>query len=195
MTGEPSPSVGTEGCPLAADPWAHRLSTAERGSRVGAARAAGAVLARDVAQRWGIDPEAIAQRVGIPIREDAGSADYGSVRVFAEYGTTPPRIVLYPAAIAAVDAWLARPGNGARVGETSARRIFVAHELFHHFDLTGDAPPLARRWPVTILAVGPLRWTTGLPALAEIGASAFAQTLLGLRLSPDEVARRAVADD
>ena len=62
--------------------------------------------------------------------------------------------------------------------------VFVAHELYHHFDCMRDEPPLAARHRVALLRFGPVRWTSGLVSLAEIAAGAFAQHLLGLRYHP-----------
>lgn len=152
-------------------------------------------MADRVRARWGEDPERIAAACGVPVINDDDSADYGSVRVFAEYGTRPARIVLYRGAIATVAAWLATPDARHRVGTVSAGQMFIAHELFHHFDVSGESVPIARRWPVRLLSIGPLNWTTGLPSLAEIGAAAFTQSLLALRVPPDDIVRAALGLD
>ena len=51
---------------------------------------------------------------------------------------------------------------------------------------------MARRQPVTLFSLGPFRWKAGLPSLAEIGAGAFAQRFLGLRVHPDWIVRAAM---
>lgn len=176
---------------LDADPWSRRLSESERDERVADALASGAGLADEVRSRWGAEPSALAHACGVPVCDDDGGADYGTVQVFAEYCTRPPRIVLYQRALARIDRWLAGPGVTAQVGIATSRPLFIAHELFHHLDLHGKAVPLARRHAVTLLSLGPWRWTAALPSLAEIGAGAFAQRLLGLRVHPDWIVRSA----
>jgi hypothetical protein len=165
---------------LREDPQYARIPAADRGGLVTMALAEGRTLAGAVRTRWGRDPDAIARRCGIPVIEDDDGVDYGTTVVFAEYVTRPAHIVLHRPAIQRIDAVLARHGAGGH----AARSVYVAHELFHHFDCTGPQPSLAQRHRLTLFALGRWRWTTGLTSLAEIAAGAFAQDLLGLAMHP-----------
>jgi hypothetical protein len=67
--------------------------------------------------------------------------------------------------------------------------------------LTDDASialiGIARRYRPTVFRIGNWHWRTGIAALAEIAAGAFAQSLLGLPCHPrvlDFVAVRGVAE-
>lgn len=167
---------------LATDRMYPRIAVADRAKLVALALQDGATLAEEIRARWGDDPDAIAARSGIPVIDSAEDADYGSTAVFAEYLEGPARIVLYRGAIArfaeAVEAC------GLVSLPCPVRSVLLAHELYHHFDCTGSQPPIARRHRVTLVAVGPWRWTSGIASLAEIAAGAFAQTLLHLPIHP-----------
>ena len=166
---------------LREDPQYARIPDAERDTLVTVALSEGRAVAEEVGARWGRDPDAIAARFGVPVTEDDGhGADYGTTVVFAEYFTRPARIVLHRSAIRRVDAVL----DTQALGGSTARSVFLAHELFHHVDCTGPQPSLARRHRVTVLALGRWRWTAGLASLAEIAAGAFARELLGLPAHP-----------
>lgn len=167
---------------LAADPQFHRIEDHRRDAMIASALASGVASADDVRRRHGNDPDAIAAALGIPVEVSATPADYGSTLVFAEYQSRPPRIVLFPDAIARVDACLADAAMRAHWRIASARSVYVAHELFHHLDADAIAHLPAHR--VTLFALGRWRWTAGVAALSEIAAGAFAQRLLGLPAHP-----------
>lgn len=166
---------------LGEDPRAARLSIRRACELVDAALTDGVELAAWVARQWGHDPDRIAAAAGIDVIDVDGSNDYGSTRVYAEYLPRGQRVYLYRPALAAIDRHLHSDALGALLGVRAAREVFLAHELYHHFDLTREAGPLASRHRVVLLTLGRWRWTSGLPVLAEIAAGAFAQTLLGLR--------------
>lgn len=167
---------------LAADPQFHRIEAAHREAMIASAIAAGVACADDVRRRHGHDPDAIAAALGIPVEVSESPADYGSTLVFAEYRSRPPRIVLFAAAIARVDACLADAPMRTQWRIASARPVYVAHELFHHLD--ADAVTRRPDLRVTLFALGRWRWTSGVAALSEIAAGAFAQRLLDLPAHP-----------
>lgn len=166
---------------LRADPQFGRIAAGRRDALVAAALEDGRFLAADVIASLGADPAFIAASCGIPVIDSEETAGYGSVVVFAEYATRPPAITLYAPAIRRLDAALARAGAPGGVRET--RSLFLAHELYHHFDCTRSVP-LARRHPVRLFGIGRWAWTSGLTSLPEIAAGAFAQALLGLAFHP-----------
>src|SRR5438876_7531665 len=59
--------------------------------------------------------------------------------------------------------------------------IYVAHELYHHLEATGLEPAAAPA-RVTLARLGRWRWESGIRALSEIAAHAFAQALLDLEI-------------
>jgi len=52
--------------------------------------------------------------------------------------------------------------------------------------------PIARRYQPSLLRIGNWHWRTGIAALAEIAAGAFAQSLLDLPCHPKALDRVAV---
>ena len=169
---------------LASDPQIARIPEFERGPLVACALADGDALARETIARWGSDPEVVARHLGIPVITRRESGGFGTTVVYAEYEGKPPRIVLYETPLAKIEARIRSERIGELLGCTDCRPIFLAHELYHHLDLARGEDSIARRERVTVLRVGRFNWTSGIAALAEIAAGAFAQRLVGLRFHP-----------
>jgi hypothetical protein len=169
---------------LASDSQIARISDVERGLLVARALADGDALARETVARWGSDPEVVARHLGIPVITSREPSGFGSVVVYAEYGGNPPRIVLYETPLANIEARIRSERIGELLGCTHCRPIFLAHELYHHLDLARGGDSIARRERVTVLCLGRFSWTSGIVAVAEIAAGAFAQRLVGLRFHP-----------
>ena len=167
---------------LRSDPQFLRIEPERHASLVEAALADGRFLAADVRSNRGSDPASIAASCNVPVTDSEGEAGFGSIVVFAEYAARPPSITLFSPAIRRLDARITGE-NAARLGISGTRAIFLAHELYHHFDCT-RSEPLSRRHRVRIFSLGSWTWTSGLTSLAEIAAGAFAQELLGLSFHP-----------
>jgi hypothetical protein len=171
------------GCALLReDRLAASLSAGEVHALTGAALIHGADLADKVARRWSRDPDAIAAANRIAVEDVETDASYGTTIVFAQYRSRPLGIVLHRPAIERLDTQLSASGVQALWGGNT-RGVFLAHELFHHFDEALVAP-LCRRHRVPVLRLGPLRITAPLAGLREIAAGAFAQYLLRLPFHP-----------
>ena len=166
------------------DALIHRVAESDRAALVDAALGEGHRLAAAADARWGNDPVRIAERCDVRIEEVDDPSGYGTTLVFADYAPSTRTITLYRPALARLDRLLAAPDIATHVGVDTCRSLFIAHELFHHFDCTDARGPLARRHPVTVLRLGRWRLTSGLTSLAEIAAGAFAQSLLRLRVHP-----------
>jgi hypothetical protein len=140
-------------------------------------------LAARVGRDWGSEPFAIAAGCALPVAQSEAEAGYGSTVIYAEYAVRTRAITLYMPAIRRLDARLA-VDCGPHLGVTQTAPIFLAHELYHHFDCLRGAGALLRRRRVSVLKLGRWSWTAGLNVLCEIAAGAFAQQLLGLRFHP-----------
>lgn len=168
---------------LSSDAQFHRIPEAERGGWVELALHDGRCLARSARKQWGADPFDIAGRCGLPIIESHIEAGFGSTVIYAEYALSPPSITLYTPAIRRLDALIARqPCFDWGIERTTP--VFLAHELYHHFDGLRGGEALILRCRVSILKLGRWTWTAGLSTLPEIAAGAFAQQLLGLAFHP-----------
>lgn len=169
---------------LRKDPQYPHIPADRRVALVEVALEDGRALAIGACQLWGMDPLTIAARCSVPVLHSDGDADYGTTVVFAEYATRPPSITLYLPAIRRLDRLIAERGVHLRLGIDRTEPLFLAHELYHHFDCTRSSGPLSRRHRVRLFGIGAWNWGCGLTSLAEIAAGAFAQRLLGLSFHP-----------
>jgi len=175
---------------LQADPLYPRLGPGQAGLAVAAAIADG----RRWARQWKApcDPGAIAASLGVPVVVVETANRFGTVFQFAEYRSRPPGITIYRAAMDLLRGVIRQHGLAPVLGLEDPEPVYLAHEIYHHLD--GSAP-IARAIQVTTLALGPVRLRSGLVSLKEIGASAFAADVTGLRCHPrvlDLLARRAL---
>jgi len=108
----------------------------------------------------------------------------GSIWRFAEYRSRPPAIVLYNRGLFPLERTLVDELATRLLGRATPQDVFVAHELFHHAETIRSEVPIARRYRPTLLRIGNWHWRTGIAALSEIAAGAFAQSLLELPCHP-----------
>ena len=168
---------------LSSDVQFRRIPDAQRSELVEQALQDGRCLAQRSYQQWGSDPSVIAGRCNLPIIESNTEAGFGSTVIYAEYALGPPWITLYTPAIRRLDALIAKQ-SCIDWGIERTSPVFVAHELYHHFDCMRGKDALIRRHRVNIVKLGRWTWTVGLSTLPEIAAGAFAQQLLGLSFHP-----------
>jgi hypothetical protein len=170
---------------LAADPHAWRLDHAARTSAVSDALADGATIAASLRDQFGsADPSEIALRLGLTVETTDDDPLVGCLWRFAEYQPRPPGIKLYDRGIAAIDCALSGPLAGRLLGSATPQDVFIAHELYHHAEAIRPGPSISRRHQATLFRIGNWHWRTGIAALAEIAAGAFAQSLLNLPSHP-----------
>ena len=168
---------------LQADPHGWRLDRAAQFAAVSDALADGAATARDLRNLFPVlTPQEIARELRIPIETTDDDPMVGSIWRFAEYRPRPPHIMLYNRGIAPLERTLV--SSERLLGRATPRDVFVAHELYHHAEAVRSEVPIARRYQPTLLRIGNWRWRTGVAALAEIAAGAFAQSLLELPCHP-----------
>jgi hypothetical protein len=168
---------------LRSDVQFHRIPETERGELVEQALQDGWCLAQHASQQWGSDPFVVAARCQVPIVESHSERGFGSTVIYAEYAVSPPSITLYAPAIRRLDALVATQSR-FDLGIERTAPVFLAHELYHHFDCMRGKEALIHRHRVSVVKLGRWTWTAGLSTLPEIAASAFAQQLLGLAFHP-----------
>jgi hypothetical protein len=184
---------------LKADVHARRLDRARQLAAVRDALADGAATAEALRARFSdLAPHEIAAGLNVPVAETDDDPLVGSLWRFAEYQERPARIVLYSRGLAPLDGVIAGRLAVRLLGQATPRDVFVAHELFHHIEATRSDMPIARRHRPALFRIGGWQWRTGIAALAEIAAGAFAQSLLDLRCHPrvlDLIALDAIGSD
>lgn len=170
---------------LKADPHAWRLDRSTQIAAVSDALAEGTATAESLRQRFpGLTPQEIARELAVPIKTTDDDPMAGSIWRFAEYRPRPPHILLYNRGLALLDRALVGAPARQVLGTAILPDVFVAHELFHHAEATRSGQPIARRYRPTLFRIGNWHWRTGIAALAEIAAGAFAQSLLNLPCHP-----------
>jgi hypothetical protein len=184
---------------LEADPHACRLDRATQSAAVAEALADGAAVAADFRARFaGLTAQAIARELAVPIETTYDDPIVGSLWRFAEYRQRPARIVLYRRGLAPLDLAVVGALAEQLLGRSTPQDVFVAHELYHHAEATRSDTPIARRYRPTLFRIGSWHWRTGIAALSEIAAGAFAQSLLDLPCHPrvlDFIAADALSSD
>jgi hypothetical protein len=170
---------------LEADPHARRMDHVTQLAAVRDALADGAATARALRERFpDLAPQEIARTFRVPVEVTDDDPLIGSLWRFAEYQERPRRIRLYRRGLVPLDR-VVTGGLAVRLlGQATLQDVFIAHELFHHFETTRAETPIARRYMPTLFRIGRWHWRTGIAALAEIAAGAFAQALLDLPCHP-----------
>src|SRR5882724_1442133 len=182
---------------LEADPHGWRLDHPAQLAAVSDALADGAATAKTLRERFpGLAPRELARELALPIEATDDDPLVGSIWRFAEYRPRPPRIMLYSRGLAPLEDALNGTVATRLLGRATPRDVFIAHELYHHAEAVRAETPIAERYRPTLLRIGNWHWRTGIAALAEIAAGAFAQSLLDLPCHPkalDFVAVDAIA--
>jgi hypothetical protein len=184
---------------LEADRYARRLDRATQLAAVRDALADGAATAEALRGRFpDLAPQEIAHEIRLPIEATDDDPLVGSLWRFAEYQERPARILLYSRGLAPLDRVIAGRLAVRLLGQVTPQDVLVAHELFHHAEATRTDTPIARRYQPSLFRIGGWHWRTGIAALAEIAAGAFAQSLLDLPCHPkvlDLVALEAITSN
>ena len=170
---------------LEADPHAWRLDRPTQLAAVSDALADGIAAARNLRTRFpDLSPKQIAGELGLPVETTDSDPMVGSIWRFAEYRPRPPRIVLYSRGLGPLERSLTGARTAQLLGQATPRDVFIAHELYHHIEAVRPDMPIARRYQPILFRIGSWHWRTGIAALAEIAAGAFAQSLLDLPCHP-----------
>ncbi|MDR1468543.1 MAG: hypothetical protein LBT00_04555 [Spirochaetaceae bacterium] len=146
-----------------------KIPPEDRAGIVNMAWERGTAAARDVFARY--DGEGnffvIAERSGLSCEEVDKDYVMGDLRYFSDYLSGQKRIRLYTRSIAL---W-AEQNN---MDEAAARNLILSHEYFHFLECTALGLT-SRLYQVPMLIIGPFKiGRTGIRALSEIGAHAFA---------------------
>ena len=124
---------------LRADLRYRLIPAAQREPLVHAALADGRLLAETARACWGADPWDIAFACELPVIESERDAGFGSTVLFADYVARPACITVYRPRIAQLNELLRTSGWGQELRLEDTRAVFLAHELYHHFDCEGGS--------------------------------------------------------
>jgi len=135
-------------------------------------------VARGIVNEFGTnEPREITQKLGLKVvGEDSGSL--GSLLKRSEYRPKRKEIVIYRDSLNKLMKEVAADDLSDRL-----MKLLIAHELFHFFEHTsyGSIPS---RFNVSRWEMGPVSLKAEVPAVKEVAAHAFAETLLGIKQTP-----------
>ena len=170
---------------LETDTHAWRLDRDTQLAAVRDALADGAATAKVLRQRFpNLTPGEMARELRVPIETTDDDPMVGPLWRFAEYRQRPAGILLYRRGLALLERAVAGRLAVRLIGRATLQDVFVAHELYHHAEAIRSEVPIARRYQPTLFRIGNWHWRTGVAALAEVAAGAFAQSLLDLPCHP-----------
>ena len=138
----------------------------------------------------------VAEKMGVKVEISDQKGEFGNIVIRAEYYARPPRIIIFDQPIKAIQDIIERVGLISLFGPDLLIAIHVLHEMFHHLENV-KKDRLSECYSVTTFGLGPLRLKSGVRALTEIGAHAFAQRWLNLDWYPyviDQVERLRMED-
>jgi hypothetical protein len=168
---------------LQADPLSGRLLAADTDRLVAAALTCGAETAAEVRQDYrDATPRQVAEALGVKVR--MAEAPPGKMQLVCSlYEASRREITVHGNLLQTVRLALASADPGGPFGEVSLTNMAIAHELFHHLEEIKPAM-FIRTFKVTLWQLGPLKNTSRIPALSEIGAFAFTKSLCRLPFYP-----------
>lgn len=183
----PFPARELAGRELEQDPCYDRIPSGDRATIVDSAWEKGCRAARKVYRehQGSYDFFAIARQSGLQIREKDIDFVAGNQRYFSDYISGQGVVNLY---LKSIGLW----AEQNRMDLATAENLILSHEYFHFLEWT-ELGLTSRDYQVPMLCVGPLRLgQTGIRALSEIGAHAFARTYYELVKEADHAAQTGV---
>ena len=148
-----------------------RIPQQDRARIVQSAWQKGEQAAHTVFRQWGGETDffAIAQRSGLACLQLEKDYIVGKQRYFSDYLSGKNEIKLY---LGSIRLWAQQNGLALQ----TALNVILSHEYFHFLECT-QLGLTSREYQVPMLCIGRLKLgKTGVRALSEIGAHAFART-------------------
>lgn len=143
----------------------------------------GAKTATAIRQEHGeIPPRQIAEALGVKVH--MAEMPPGTMQIVCSlYEASRKAITVHSNILKTVRLALLPTDPAGPFDEASLTNMAIAHELFHHLE---EITPtiFTRTFRITLWQLGPMKNTSGIPALSEIGAFAFAKSLCRLPFYP-----------
>ena len=181
----PFPGLDLAGKELSYDYCYGKIPPEERDLIIKMAWEKGETAARDCYAKFNGEADffAIAEQSGLSV--DLVDKDYviGNMRFFSDYLSGRKKICLY---LRSITLW----AEQNKLDEETARNLILSHEYFHFLECT-SLGLTSRLYQVPMLIIGPLKLgRTGIRALSEIGAHAFAHTYHNLLFGKEKTDER-----
>jgi hypothetical protein len=165
------------------DPIVGKVSDKEKEEIIAEAIECGRQEAIDLKNKYGnISCRQYAGHLGISISEDE-KGNSGDYILFARFNA-PDRISVYMDNVKKTEEIVREENLNRLLDEVKIEDVLIAHEIFHFIE-SSDKNIYTRRKKIRLWRIGPIEYTSGLMAVGEIAAMAFARELLSLSYSPN----------
>jgi hypothetical protein len=165
------------------DPLYARVSTDEKADMIVKANECGRREAIAIKEKQGIKTcREYANNLGITVSEleDLNSKDY---ILFAKFNS-PNKISIYTHNIKKAEEVVKNENLNLLLEGVRIDDVLIAHEMFHFVE-ENNKEIYTRSTEIRLWKLGPIKYNSGLIALGEIAAMAFARELLDLSYSPN----------
>jgi hypothetical protein len=144
-------------------------------------------IAHAVKKKFGTsNPESIAKKLCVQVKRVPVERKIAGIQVRSEYYSDTFTIYLYEVSISEFKNMVRHYKLEELIPLESIDFICIAHELFHHIEVT-ETGLVSKKVKVTTCKIGPFHLRSGVPTLSEIAADSFVKTLLNLKCSPSLV--------
>jgi hypothetical protein len=157
----------------------HKIPKESHSSLIDLAWENGIIAAKDqILKLHTSDPVVIAEALGINIihiEDNFGGCDY---KIFSEYYSNEKKIVLYKNTIIKE---LSKSHYTQQLDYIDGCKFFIAHELYHHLECHFIGLT-SKKHKITTFEFWPIKLTSGIKALCEIGAHSFTKILMNMEV-------------
>lgn len=122
-------------------------------------------------------PSEMAEKLGLLIEEKNMGMRAEEYRVFSEYYSKMNKIFLYKDSIQKEFNKLKEKGLTDLEDYKKIREIFIAHEIYHHLECH-EIGLTSREKKVVVFKMGPIKITSGVRSLCEVGAHSFTKYMI-----------------
>lgn len=164
------------------DPLNNKVSDELREEMIVEANECGRQEALKIKEKYpNVSIKEIAKKMNLEITEkDSNGMD--SYIMFACYNS-PNKITVFMKNIILVEAFINENSLNNKLDNVDIESVLLAHEIFHHIE-ENNKDIYTRITKIALWKIGSYKYKSGLIALGEIAAMAFAKELLSLNYNP-----------
>lgn len=123
-------------------------------------------------------PSDMAKKLDLVIEESDKNFDLPEYRVFSEYYSNLKKVIIYKRSITDEFENISKKNIFKIDDYSKMREFFIAHEIYHHLECHYIGLT-SKKKKITTFKFGPIKITSGIRALSEVGAHSFTKTMLG----------------
>lgn len=164
------------------DPLNNKISDELRQEMIEKANECGRQEALKIKEKYpNVSIKKIAKKMNLEITEkDSNGMD--SYIMFACYNS-PNKVTLFMKNVMLVKAFIKENSLNNKLDYVDVESVLLAHEMFHHIE-ENNKEIYTRATKIVLWKIGSYKYKSGLVALGEIAAMAFAKELLSLNYNP-----------